>query len=126
MNNAFLNRFRSVWARKRRVELGQVVAGSLLLALIGLSLLAIADYSLELDRSARVVALGAMFGAVALFAINSLWRTMRRWIMTMRWSCSCCWNAWANDYERMDVWSAMAWHRFGVRRRLPPMNRCLQ
>ncbi len=78
-DTAFLNRFRSVWARKRRVELGQVAVGSLLLALLGLGGLAIADYSLELDRSVRVVALGAMLGAVALFAINLLWRTVRRW-----------------------------------------------
>ena len=33
-DTAFLNRFRSVWARKRRVELGQVAVGSLLLALL--------------------------------------------------------------------------------------------
>ena len=78
-NAAFLNRFQSVWARKRRVQLGQVVVSSLLLALLGLSGLAIADYSLELDRSVRVVALGAMLGAVALFAINSLWRAVRQW-----------------------------------------------
>lgn len=78
-DNAFLNRFRSVWARKRRVELGQVAVTTLLLALLGLSALAVADYALELDRSSRVVALGAMLGAVVLFAGNSLWRTMRRW-----------------------------------------------
>ncbi len=76
---AFLNRFRSVWARKRRVELGQVAVATLLLALIGLGALAIADYSWELDRSVRVVALVATFTAVALFAINSFWRTVRRW-----------------------------------------------
>ncbi len=79
MNSAFLNRFHSVWARKRRVELAQVLVGSLLLALIGLGGLAVADYSLELDRSARAVALGTMLGAVALFAVNSLWRTIRCW-----------------------------------------------
>ena len=78
-DNAFLNRFRSLWARKRRVELGQVAVTTLLLALLGLGLLAVADYLLELDRSARVVSLGAMLGAVGLFAGNSLWRTMRRW-----------------------------------------------
>ena len=76
---AFLNRFRSVWARKRRVELGQVGVTTLLLALIGLGVLAFADYSLELDRSARIVSLGAMLVAIAVFAGNSLWRTMRRW-----------------------------------------------
>ncbi len=78
-DTAFLNRFRSVWARKRRVELGQVAVSSLLLALLALGGLAIADYSLELDRSMRVIALSAALGAVTLFAINSLWRTMRRW-----------------------------------------------
>ena len=77
--HAFLNRFRSVWVRKRRVELGQVAVTTLLLALVGLGALAVADYALELDRSARGVALGAMLGAVVLFAGNSLWRTMRRW-----------------------------------------------
>ncbi|MFM9965801.1 MAG: DUF4175 family protein [Planctomycetaceae bacterium] len=77
--SAFLNRFRSLWARKRRVELGQVAVSSLLLALLGLGALAIADYSLELDRSVRVVSLAAVLGAVGLFAINSLWRTVRQW-----------------------------------------------
>lgn len=76
---AFLNRFRSVWARKRRVELGQVAVTTLLLALVGLGLLALADYLFELNRSARVVALGVTLSAVAVFAVNSLWRTVRRW-----------------------------------------------
>jgi hypothetical protein len=78
-DTAFLNRFRSVWARKRRVELGQVAVSSLLLALLALGGLAIADYSLELDRSMRVIALSVALGAVTLFAINALWRTMRQW-----------------------------------------------
>ena len=78
-DTAFLNRFRSLWARKRRVELGQVAVTTLLLALLGLGGLAVADYALELDRSTRVIALGAMLGAVVVFAGNSLWRTMRRW-----------------------------------------------
>ena len=77
--NAFLNRFRSVWARKRRVELGQVAVNSLLLALIGLGGLVIADYALELDRTVRVIGLGTMCGAVVLFAINALWQTVRCW-----------------------------------------------
>ena len=80
---AFLDRFRSVWARKRRVELGQVAVTTLLLALVGLGLLAIADYLLELGRSARVVALLATLVAVAVFAITSLWRTVRRWSQPM-------------------------------------------
>lgn len=78
-DTAFLNRFRSVWARKRRVELGQVVVSTLLLELLGVGGLAIADYSLELDRSVRVIAFGAMLSAVAMFAIHSLWRTVRQW-----------------------------------------------
>ncbi len=78
-DTAFLNRFRLLWARKRRVELGQVAVSSLLLALLGLGALAIADYSLELDRSVRVVSLVAVLGAVGLFAINSLWRTVWQW-----------------------------------------------
>ena len=78
-DTAFLNRFRLVWARKRRVELGQVAVTTLLLALLGLGVLAVADYSFELDRSARVVSLVMVLGAVGLFAGNSLWRTMRRW-----------------------------------------------
>ena len=76
---AFLNRFRSVWARKRRVELGQVAVTTLLLMLLGLGLLAIADYSFELDRTARAVSLAVMLGAVVVFAGSSLWRTVRRW-----------------------------------------------
>src|SRR5262245_7656885 len=76
---AFLNRFRSLWSRKRRVELAQVAVSSLLLAVIGLGIIALADYSVELDRWARMIALSAMFVAVTLFATNSLWRTMRRW-----------------------------------------------
>src|SRR5439155_8927508 len=77
--SSFLKRFRSVLARKRRVELGQVAVTSLLLALLGLGGLAAADYSWELDRSSRVVALGVILGAVGLFAASSLWRTLRRW-----------------------------------------------
>ena len=64
-DTAFLNRFRSVWARKRRVELGQVAVSSLLLALLALGGLAIADYSLELDRSMRVIALSVSLGDLA-------------------------------------------------------------
>ncbi len=78
-NTAFLDRFRSLWVRKRRVELGQVAVTTLLLALLGLGVLAVADYSLELDRTSRGVALGVMLVAVVLYAGNSLWRTMRRW-----------------------------------------------
>ncbi|MDB5348454.1 MAG: hypothetical protein JWP89_6831 [Schlesneria sp.] len=77
--SAFLNRFRSVWARKRRVELGQVGVTMLLLALLSVGLLAFADYRLELALSARLVALVALTGTVLLFAAGSLWRRVRHW-----------------------------------------------
>jgi hypothetical protein len=77
--SAFLNRFRSLWARKRRVELVRVGVTLLLLAVLGLGALAIADYWLELDRPVRVAALVALGGTVFLFAAGSLWRTMRHW-----------------------------------------------
>ncbi|HEY4259666.1 MAG TPA: hypothetical protein VGM98_05895, partial [Schlesneria sp.] len=77
--SAFLNRFRSVWARKRRVELGQVGVNLLLLALLGLGLLAFADYRLELNLSARLAALAALTGMVCLFAAGSLWRRLQHW-----------------------------------------------
>lgn len=77
--SAFLNRFRSVWARKRRVELGQVSVTLVLLGLLGLGLLAFADYRLELTLSARLAALVALTGAVMLFAAGLLWRSVRHW-----------------------------------------------
>ncbi len=76
---AFLNRFHLVWSRKRRTQLGQVAASSLLLAVVGWGIIAAADYAWELDRTARAIALGTMVLAVLAFAVNSLWRTMRRW-----------------------------------------------
>ncbi len=77
--SAFLNRFRSVWARKRRVEVGQVGVTLLLVALLCLGLLAFADYRLELAFSARLAALVALTGMVLLFAAGSLWRRARHW-----------------------------------------------
>jgi hypothetical protein len=77
--SAFLNRFRSVWARKRRVELGQVGATLLLLVLLSLGLLAFADYRLELALSARLAALVGLTVTVFLFAAGSLWRSVKHW-----------------------------------------------
>jgi hypothetical protein len=76
---AFLNRFRSVWARKRRVELGQVGVTTLLLALLSLGLLAFADYRWELALSARFATLVTLTVMVLLFAAGLLWRAVRHW-----------------------------------------------
>ncbi len=73
---AFLNRFQSVWSRKRRTQLWQVVASSLLLSIIGFGVIAAADYVWELDRTARAVLLSAMASGVIAFAVSSLWRTL--------------------------------------------------
>lgn len=79
LNATFLKRFRLVLARKRRVQLGQVCVSTLLLALVGLGLLAAADYEWELDRFARAAALSAVLAGVVLFAGYALWAMARRW-----------------------------------------------
>ena len=78
-NAAFLNRFQSVYSRKRRTQLGQVAVSTVLLALVGLGSIAVADYVWELDRSARAMMLSAAVVGVLAFAVNSLWRTSRSW-----------------------------------------------
>ena len=79
MNDAFFNRFRSLWIRKQRVQLGQLGATVLLLAVVGLGIIAAIDYSFELDRRARSIALGAVAAAISLYALISIWRTTRQW-----------------------------------------------
>ena len=79
MSDAFLNRFQSVYSRKRRTQLGQVAVSTVLLALVGLGSIAAADYVWELDRSARAVVLSAAIVGVLAFAVNSLWRASRSW-----------------------------------------------
>src|SRR5579871_5691301 len=74
MSDAFLNRFHLVWNRRRRVQIGQILAGAVLLGSAGLGLTAVADYKWELDNSARTVLVGATFVAVLGFAVTSLWR----------------------------------------------------
>ena len=73
---AFLNRFQSVWSRRRRTQLWQVLASSLLLSIVGFGVIAAADYVWELDRTARAVLLSAMASGVLAFAVSSLWRTL--------------------------------------------------
>ncbi|MDZ4687046.1 MAG: hypothetical protein SH850_18370 [Planctomycetaceae bacterium] len=74
MTNSFLQRFQSVWARQQRVQFGRVCANTLLWALLGLGLLAFADYRWELPRPVRVAALSAVAVVVAGLGLRSLLR----------------------------------------------------
>ena len=71
-NAAFLKRFSRVLAHKRRVQLGQVCASTLLLALVGVGMLAAVDYQWELDRFTRAAALLCLLAGVVGFAGYSL------------------------------------------------------
>lgn len=76
--STFLDRFDTAWGRKRQVQLGQTLAGSLLVAVLGFGLLAVADYFLELDRIVRVIGLVLTgIGAAASVSISS-WRASQR------------------------------------------------
>lgn len=79
MSHEFLDRFHNVWVRKRRVQLGQVVAATLLLTVIGFGALALCDYIFEWSYSARAVGLWGVGLAIAAFFIRSLWRTTQNW-----------------------------------------------
>lgn len=79
MNAPFLNRFQLLWRRKRRVQLGQVLASSLLLALVGVGALVALDYRWELEQTVRSALLGGLLLSVVLFSIRSLWRTVSHW-----------------------------------------------
>lgn len=77
MNNTFLQRFQSVWARQQRVQFGRVVANTLVLALIGLAFLAIADYRWEWPRPVRTAALmvaGVMVAGLGLRSLLRMWQ----------------------------------------------------
>ena len=73
---AFLNRFQSVWSRKRRTQLWQVLASSLLLAVAGFGLIAMADYAWELNRSIRATLLISVAVGVVAYFVRSLWQTL--------------------------------------------------
>ncbi len=79
MSDAFLKRFQLLWRRKQRLQLGQVLMSSLLLAVAGVSLLTVIDYRWELDATARMVLLSVLSAAFGVFAVSSLWRTCRSW-----------------------------------------------
>lgn len=79
MSDAFLKRFQLLWRRKQRLQLGQVLASSLLLAVAGVAALTAVDYRWELDVTARTVLLSVLAAAFGVFALASLWRTCRSW-----------------------------------------------
>ena len=75
---AFLIRFRSVWNRRWRAQLGQVLAGAALLAVVGFGCFAAADYVWELDRSSRMTLLVVSIAGLVMFTGYALWRTLRQ------------------------------------------------
>src|SRR5438094_357799 len=75
----FVRRFDRIWSQARRVQLSQAVCWAVLTLLAGLSLLAAADYWLELSyvvRQAAVIAIG--LGAASVAAVLSM-RSFHRW-----------------------------------------------
>jgi len=79
MNNVFFNRFRSLWIRKQRVQMGQLCFSVLLLAVVGLAVIAAVDYSFELNRPARIFSLGLAAAVITLYAVAAIWRSSRLW-----------------------------------------------
>src|SRR5436190_3231193 len=78
-HSAFVSRFNDIWARARRVQLSQALCWAILTVLAGLSLLAAADYWLELSRAARIGAVFTIgFSALAVAIILAV-RSFRRW-----------------------------------------------
>ncbi|MBS0205636.1 MAG: hypothetical protein JSS49_22260 [Planctomycetes bacterium] len=75
---AFLVRFQSIWSRRRRAQLGQVLAGTALLALVGFGCVAAADYVWELDHSARLALLVVAIAGLVAYAGSALWLTFRQ------------------------------------------------
>ena len=60
MSTKFANRFNIVRARNRRVRLCLVLVQTLLIAILGLALLALADFWLELSQLTRVIGVGVV------------------------------------------------------------------
>jgi len=78
MTNSFLKRFHTVWARKQRVELGRVGIGVLVWGIVGLALVALADFVFELPRPARVGGLGLVAAGMMTVGVRSLQAFLRR------------------------------------------------
>lgn len=71
---AFLSRFQSLWSRKRRTELLQVLVGAVLLSVVGFGLIAAADYVWELSRTARLTLLGSTAIGLLTYLLVSFWQ----------------------------------------------------
>jgi hypothetical protein len=78
MNRDFLNRFESLWRRKRRMQFGEAVAATVVLAVAAFCLLVAADYALELGPTARTLLFGAAAVMVLFAAGCVLWWAARR------------------------------------------------
>ena len=77
--SAFVRRFDRIWAQARQVQLSQAVCWAILTVLAGLSLLAVADYWLELSWGVRTLAvIGIALGAASVAATLFV-RSFRRW-----------------------------------------------
>lgn len=68
----FMDRFRSMSARARRIQCSQALCGVCLAAAAGWGLLAWSDYAWELERSARIAGFAVLIGAVVLYAGREL------------------------------------------------------
>src|SRR6185369_6082520 len=75
----FVERFNQIWLQARRVELSQAVCWAILTTLAGLSLLAAADYWLELSRAVRTAAVILIGAASIVVTILLITRSFRRW-----------------------------------------------
>jgi hypothetical protein len=77
--STFVRRFDRIWAQARQVQLSQAVCWAILTVLAGLSLLAIADYWLELPLAVRRVAVLVIGLCAASVAAALFMRSFRRW-----------------------------------------------
>jgi hypothetical protein len=77
--SGFVRRFNAVWSRMRLVLTGQAVCWTLLLATVGISLLAALDYVFELGWTARAIGLAAVGSATVILAGVLLAGVFRTW-----------------------------------------------
>jgi hypothetical protein len=79
IHSTFIRRFNRIWAQARRVQLSQALCWTILVVLTGLSLLAAADYFLELSRLVRTGAVTAIGMAAIVVAVVLCVQSFRRW-----------------------------------------------
>jgi hypothetical protein len=78
MTHSFLQRFQSVWARQQRVQFGRVCTGTLIVAAMGLAVVALSDYRWEWSPSVRTAGLIVVAVVAAGWGLRSLlamWRS---------------------------------------------------